>query len=628
MTLSTNIEETERSAGADEPQGEPVPAGSQPRPDHPFILGGRAFRWSSSSGWSPWGALGIAVVAAFALLPVRGLYRTPGGTMEEGFMLYFPELVRNGKVPNVDFLHLYGPGGLHLLAGWYEIFGDTLAASRSFGLLQNLGIIFGLYAIGRVWGRGVAAGTGVVAVMIIMVPIGIQAMAWHGALALGLWTVVFMMRARHLEGRQAVIAWAVAGFLGGLALSMRPDMIIAVLLVVLVAVWRDRVTAWKPVLGGGLVGLIPMWVHLIMAGPRASFEGMVIDPIFNLRPGRELPAPPSWDQIDGSLLRVVEAFPPTWDLPAMAASKQLYFWFWTMVIAAIAIPAWAWWRRRRGDHSDRALVLLVAGLFGLGILGQGLQRPDSTHLAWVTIASWPLLVPVVADVAPRLIRRLRAGGGATIAFAAVAVLLFVICPFYTYRYYALYTRIAFGDLPAGFQVERDGREFYFGDFGAATALQEAVDDLDRWSEPGERLIVGPAELSRTYYNEAIVYWMFPDLEPGTYYIEMDPGMADAEDSGLAEEVAETDWIMLSRLWERWDEPNESVEFRSDEPNQVMAEQFCLVGAYGSTGGDPFLDGADAAPLFTLYQRCGPDDAMGISPAEVDGTTPVVDVVAR
>ncbi len=53
-----------------------------------------------------------ACVAVVVALPLRGLYRTPARTMEEGFMLAFPERMLKGAVPNVDFLHLYGPGSL------------------------------------------------------------------------------------------------------------------------------------------------------------------------------------------------------------------------------------------------------------------------------------------------------------------------------------------------------------------------------------------------------------------------------------------------------------------------------------------------------------------------------------
>jgi hypothetical membrane protein len=595
----------------------PSDAHSETTPDHPFIDGGPFWRTSSA------GLLAVFTVMAVALLPVPGLYVATGGTMEEGFMLYFPELLKRGEVPNVDFLHLYGPGSLHLLAGWYEIFGATLVVERTFGLLQNLGIIIGLYAIGRMWGRGVAAGTGVVAAVIIMTPIGLQAMAWHGALAFGIWTVVFAVRARQLFARAAVLNWGVAGLFGGLALSFRPDIVIAVGAVLAYAGWRDRRLAWKPVACGASIGLIPMWVHLAMAGLGPSFEGMVLDPVFELRPGRELPSPPSLDKIDGSLLRVVEFFPPWWDVPALGASKQLFLWFWGMILAAVVVPVYAWWRRRKGDRRNELVVLLTAGLFAVGILGQGVQRPDSTHLAWVTIASWPLLVPLFTEIIGRWRQRARsdsivarAGFAPTAAFGAVAVLMFVVAPFYTYRPYVLHTRVAVGALPDPYRVERNGREFYFGAPDAASTLQAAMDDLDEWSKPGEKLIVGPYDLSRTYYNESFVYWMFPELEPGTYFIEMDPGVADAEDSGLADEVAGADWILLTKYWSDWNEPNISSEHRSQAPNEVIADSFCLVGRY---------DGIDKPALVTLYHRCGSGNGVGISPAEVDGTTPVVGV---
>ena len=66
-------------------------------------------------------------------------------------MLVFPRLVLPGDVPNVDFLHLYGPASLDVLVVWYRIFGYSLESQRTFGLLQHLGIIFAVYALARAW---------------------------------------------------------------------------------------------------------------------------------------------------------------------------------------------------------------------------------------------------------------------------------------------------------------------------------------------------------------------------------------------------------------------------------------------------------------------------------------------
>ena len=74
-----------------------------------FVLGGSGgLRRRSAGALGTW--LGLALVGVLVAIPLRGLYRFTGGTMEEGFMLYFPERIAKGDVPNVDFLHLYGPG--------------------------------------------------------------------------------------------------------------------------------------------------------------------------------------------------------------------------------------------------------------------------------------------------------------------------------------------------------------------------------------------------------------------------------------------------------------------------------------------------------------------------------------
>ena len=88
---------------------------------------------------------------------IAGLYHTTGGTMEEAFMMVFPERMLKGDLPNRDFLHLYGPGALQVLVGWYKVFGISLESERTFGLIQHLGIIFALFALARPWGRIAAA---------------------------------------------------------------------------------------------------------------------------------------------------------------------------------------------------------------------------------------------------------------------------------------------------------------------------------------------------------------------------------------------------------------------------------------------------------------------------------------
>jgi hypothetical protein len=347
-----------------------------------------------------------------------------------------------------------------------------------------------------------------------------------------------------------------------------------------------------------------MWWHLARAGVSTTFRGMVLDPVVELRPGRELPRPPSWGEIDGALQAVAENPAPRWWLPAPEASHQLFLWFWAVVVIALGLVAYAAVRYRRGDADSRRrdLPLLAIALFGAGILPQAMQRPDSAHLAWVAMVSWPMVV--VAAVEPLKRRLVKVEwGAATMATAVVGLLMIVVCPFYTYRMYAMHTRVSVGDLPPPFLIERDGREFWVGDPTVARAVQEMLPDLDALTEPGDTLIVGPGDLSRTVYADTYIYWMMSELEPATHFIEMDPGLADDAGSGLAEDIAEADVVVLTNTWSGWVEANASVEHGSQEHNAAIADNHCLVKSYETN-------------LVLLFEAC--EGGGGFDPATVAG----------
>ena len=550
----------------------------------------------------------MAIVLAVIALPVRGLFKATGSSMEEGFMLAFPRRILEGDVPNVDFLHLYGPFSLHVLAGWYWLFGDTLGVERVFGLLQHVALIFGVFALARAWGRTLAVVCALTATFLVLTPIGLSALAWEGGVALAIWSVVLGVRALHTDSAWQRRAALGAGVLAGFALGYRPDLVLGLALAHGWLLWRspERRRVSLTVLVGLAVGLIPVFVHVVMAGPAKVVRGMVLDPVFELRPGRELPRPPSWSRIDGALQAVAEGpnDAPWWRFPALSANHQLFIWFFAVIIAALAVVGFGWWWMRRSP-APRFAALLGGGLLGLGMLPQAMQRPDSTHLAWGSCLSASLIPCVVAEL---WVRGTARGGRPALgrhrwlaAGVVSALALAVVAPFYTYRYYLLDTRISAGNKPGGFEVSRGDRHFYFGNQPLQEASQQAIDELARSSKPGERLLVGPADLSRTIYSDAIFYSLFPELTPATYYIEMDPGLADQAGSSLAADVASADWLLLTNFWTGWYEPNDSSKFGSDAPNQVVADQFCLVGDY-----------VDA--LVLLYRRC--DHGDGVSPAGI------------
>jgi hypothetical protein len=545
-------------------------------------------------------ALAVGLVVLAMLAPMRALMRYQGPPMEEGFMLVFPERLLAGDVPHRDFLHLYGPGSLWALAGWYTVAGVSITAERLFGFAQLAGIVFGVMALAWPWGRRVATTAGLFGVLVTMTAIGLTALAWNGAVALLVASVWCGLRARRwltdaggVPGDEATVRagrlLSGAGALSGLALLFRPDVVVAAGLAVLAILAGLGWARWKRwLLGAVPVGALYL-VHLAISGPRAAIEGMVIEPVFELRGGRSLPRPPSWDTFDGALQKVALLRPQSWVLPALESPQQAFIWFFLLPLATAFVVGVGWWRVRRAPGEWRPRVVLTVGLVGLGLLPQAFQRPDTTHLAWVSCVTLAFLPAAIAEllehVGPVRVRRLAP----SIAVAAVWLLPLLVIPHFTARVYGDLVDQSIDGEVFGYPVTANGRTFYLGAADIAPVAQRMLDEVAPQMEPGESVFVGTADLRKTPYSDAYLYYLLPDQVPATRYIEMDPGMANAPDSGLAEEVAAADWLILSHVWDAWDEPNDSREFGPDEPNQVVAENFCPVGDY--------------EPFFEVYRRC-------------------------
>ncbi|HEX7134812.1 MAG TPA: hypothetical protein VF228_19720, partial [Iamia sp.] len=184
----------------------------------------------------------------------------------------------------------------------------------------------------------------------------------------------------------------------------------------------------------------------------------------------------------------------------------------------------------------------------------------------------------------------RLGGLPRLALAVAPLLIVVLAiPAYTARTWVDLTRQNLEGEYFGWDVRNGDRAFFLGAPDIADSAQSVTDALAARIQPGDRLFVGTADLRKTPYSDAYFYFLFPQATPATYYIEMDPGIANADDSGLADEVESADWLILSHVWDPWSEPNDSRDFGSDAPNQVVADQFCALN--------------DESDFYVLYERC-------------------------
>jgi hypothetical protein len=534
----------------------------------------------------------FTVIAIAFLIPLRGLLRSQGPSMEEGFMLVFPERLLDGDLPNRDFLHLYGPGSLWVLAGVFKAFGVSLTAERLVALLQQIGVVLGVYALARHWGRSVALLCALTSLVIIVPPVGLTALGWVGGVALGLLGLALALESRRVpDGRVARRNGFLGGVLLGFALLYRIDLVLAVGLSVVVMLRGAGRPRSRWLLGGVVAGVSPYAIQLATAGVGTNFRGMILDPVVYLRGGRRLPIPPPWDHLDGFLQKVGAIEPLSWPVPSLSTAQQLTIWFFFLLVSVAFLLLVAWWRLRQDRASFSARVLATVAVFSVGLLPQAIQRVDSAHFAWVSCVPVAFLPVAISEVLRAKAPRLRVRARNLIAGASVLVFLFAVLPFFTARSYADFSLQSLGYHRIAYKIEHKSRVFYHGRPEAARAANELLPVVDRITKPGERLFVGPTDLRKTPYSDAYLYHMLPDLDPATYYIEMDPGVANADDSGLADDLRSADVAILSSVWDDWDEPNDSPKFGSNRPNEILKRDFCLVDTFGRGG------------VYELYRRC-------------------------
>lgn len=477
------------------------------------------------AGLKPW--LGAVLVAGVACALLAGSFGWPAPPMDEGQLLVYPELLLAGEVPHRDFEHVYGPGNVWLLAAVYRATGASIEAERAVGLTLRLVLVLSLYAASLFRGTLVATCVGLLSAA-VLVPLGVAAYAWLTGLALAVAGLVLVGSAEAGHLRRALGG----GALAGASLLVRPDLAVAVFAALVLLAARTPAQA-RAIGVGALLGLAPYGVHLAWAGPGNVVRGLILDPVLRTGPARLLSAPPL-----GTDDRVLLAVLLTSAALLVAASAR----------AGLAAP--------REDRRFQALAL-----FALALLPQALQYVDGVHLRYVAA--------VVVALAPLALAQLARRSLAP-ALGALALLL---VPQVGATAWSLATFSA----PVTF-LEHQGRRYPVptSDAPVYSALLAAV---EAHSTPGQRLFVGPADLRITEYGDTFLYHLLPRLPPGSFYTEMQPGVANGEDSRLAADLERTDVVVLDS---RVSPPVHLFPGRvgPDAPNEILRSRFRRVWQQG------------------------------------------------
>ncbi|MDQ6808283.1 MAG: hypothetical protein M3Z64_02485 [Verrucomicrobiota bacterium] len=478
----------------------------------------------------------------FLLLPFWPSFESGGGFMDEGTLLVYPELVRHGVLPYRDFETFYGPANPFLLAGVYSLFGPRLEVERAVGLLYRVLALAALFALASRYGNAL----GVAAVLLAALPLlstALVAYAWLGGMAAALWGF-FLATSSPASPRKIFFA----GILASLAILFRLDLAPAVFLGSLPSLISFPRKGKTQFIAGAAIGLLPLVVLCTVVGWHELYNNLFFFPVVRSSAGRHL--------------------------PFLSVAKNLYPLFFLHLAAlftCLAVGVFRW-------RSDRARIvpLLSIALFGLGVTHQAYQRLDEFHLFMVVFVSLAALPITLAFI--------LSGLGRTFAPAAIAcaVTLTAVAAPFLFRSSFFWLRVALSGQPRGIAfVEQNGRSFPVGSLALARTLGALLDALDRRSHLGERLFVGPADLRRTNYGDTFIYYlMMPKLIPASYFLEMNPLSANRPGSRLASDLRTADWLILDRTWDETTEPNRSQDYGSDQPNNVVREEFEQVRATG------------------------------------------------
>lgn len=449
------------------------------------------------------------IVVCFSL---RG-FMMPSLNQDEAILLVYADQILQGRLPHRDFFTVYGPGSFGTVAGAFLVLGHSVESERVVGLLYHLLIAGGVYGLTRSLGRTAALGAAVLSTL-TMLPLGVVAFAWLGALSLVIWMLVLLQRPTRGS-------WFAAGLLAGLVPLWRPEMVVVAGAAAVPFLVRS---ARVPFSAGFALGLVPITVYVITAG-RQMFDNVVLG-----RMG-----------IDARM-----------DLGDAALSVWLVF---TALLMATAYLA------------ARALLIrtpseISAALLAVTVLPQALQRTDVTHCAFALCAVAPLAFASLASQVRTSRPELRGLFVRAAYVLAVAVAVIVLVDLFG----------AARHPPV--RVSRGGHSVLAVDEDQAAGLQASAIALTALTPERGKVFIGAKDMARPVASWLVLYFLVPELRAHAYYLELAPGVVERPDSGLVNDIRGADVLMLTNVPEsRAALLLPHLERGSDAANHAVAEEF-------------------------------------------------------
>jgi hypothetical protein len=502
---------------------------------------------STGRRWLVAGCVALLIIAYLSSMSLKFLGKI--APQDEGILLVYPDLILRGLVPYRDFAAIYPPGNFYVIAAAMQWLDNTVLVERLVGVAYGGAILAGMYMIGA--RRGLLTGMLAASCALVMLhkfPYP-GAYSVFAAFALMVFSVLASLAASGAtsSGRAAGLA-AASGALAGLLIWFRQDAWVVGTVAALVALQPMRAKLFLAFAAAAAAPMLAFGLFALWVSPNVVFESLVLDPV-RMGPARKLAL--HWDLWLVGLVVCV-------GVNSLLAVRSL-------------IP---------GRQDSNTGLVRAAAIVSLGLLPSVLQRADPWHVFYGLVIVAPMTLIALSSATPAISWQPRLQGGLrALTWLGLAALVLAL---------AVRGRDL---LPRAIELLASAdRQVLYVDDAESSALQALRKRLTAEALPGQSLFVGPADMRYANYNDVYLYYYFPALAPASRYIEMNPGSANRAGSGLAEQLAAADWLILTDKYDRWGESNPAVHAGPDLPNHILQTRFCLL--------------ADYSP-WRLYRRCAP-----------------------
>jgi len=514
---------------------------------------------------------GLAGVVLALRATVPHYYRVISA-YDEGVLLTNAHLLLRGELPYRDFYSNYPPGIFALLAGWFAVFGQSVAVERWLGLTLHFTVAT---LAGRVAGRALGGRFSLVVCGLVacwLVPLRLPPYAWLAALSLALLACELWARAQAL-GRS--LGYVLVGVTLGAISWFRHDLFLYFSAVsagfglawVVIERWRGRRAEFfsrgSPlhgvfhVAGGALAALLLLWVPVFaVAGASRVAHDLYLDQVHYTMPARVLPMP--------SLTTLSSAPWSPFALPAFLREPFPGSVLLTLVGPVLALGALLW---PRGAGLTHYRSMLLPAALTIAVLPQLLGRTDIAHSVF---AVTPALIASAVWLIGGPERRWNAGRAWGLLLLGVA-LLFVPLR----ETLAATKNLKLQDLRA--ELSRPSIT------PMAPDRQRALAFVWRHTGKGDPIYVGLTDHRWTHHNDMALYFL-ADRIGATRYMQFDPNLTNREDvqRSMIEELERTrPKVALLAPSKRSNEPNESRNAGSSVLDRYMRTHYKEEGRAGA-----------------------------------------------